>query len=157
MHQGRAPLRRGQRGELSCPKGGLFVEIYRAGLGAAAAGPIEFGERRHPHRSREPRPLRTASGRSWSWHRLISTMPLARSAARDRGAARKKDLIVDAEQAGSLFRSRSSMLVIGQRLGEQPQRIYVSDPQVPNTRSRFNQPSSPSLGAARGPATARHV
>jgi UDP-galactopyranose mutase len=136
---GRAPLRRDN--EVSYPAEGGFVEIYRAM--ARRCGPIEFGEdviRIDP----ASKTAETASGRIWFWHRLVSTMPLP---ALLRAIAGCPEALIAAADRLEFVSLKIVMLVIGQRLGEQPQRIYVADPQVPTHKIAFNHTSSPSLRA----------
>jgi len=136
---GRAPLRRDN--EVAYPAQGGFGEIYRAM--AQRCGPIEFDEavvRVDP----KERIVETANGAVWSWRRLVSTMPLPALLRAIDDCPR--ELIADADKL-EFVSLRVLMLVIGETLKDQPQRIYVPDAHVPPHKIAFNHTSSPSLRA----------
>jgi UDP-galactopyranose mutase len=133
----RAPLRRDN--EVSYPTTGGFAEIYRAMAGKS--GPIEF-DQHIVHIDPVGKIARAANGNSWSWQRLVSTMPLP--ALLRAIAGTPAELIADADKLEFLS-LKVLMLVVGKKLRDEPQRVYVADPEVPAHKIAFNHTSSPSL------------
>lgn len=117
--------------------GSIFVAL------AARCERIELGEQvvsidPSSHR------LQTASGRSWSWETIVSTMPLPRLLGCIAGCPGR--LI---EHASMLRAVSLKILLILARLRDRnvPQRIYIADPAIPPHKVAFNHTSSATLSA----------
>jgi len=125
--------------EVAYPADGGFVEIFRAM--ARYCGPFEFGQEIYDVDAKA-RTAHSANGGSWAWDRLVSTMPLPALLRAIRDCP--QDLISEADRLE--FVSLKVLLVlVGKRLEDEPQRVYVADPQAPPHKIAFNHASSPSL------------
>ena len=125
--------------QIGYPAQGGFGEIYRAM--ATRCGPIEFDQtitRIDP----KDRTVHARNGRIWAWERLVSTMPLPDllRAIDDCPAS----LIADADRLERVA-LKVLLILVGEQLRDQPQRIYVADSEVPAHKIAFNHTSSPSL------------
>jgi UDP-galactopyranose mutase len=124
------------------PANGGFGEIFRAM--ARHAGPIAFGQavtEIDPAR----RTARTAAGDVWPWRRLVSTMPLPQLLRVVRSCPSELLAAADRLEFVSL---KILMILVGRRIGDQPHRVYIADPEIPPHKVAFNHASSPSLRAA---------
>lgn len=134
----RAPLAADSR--VGYPAQGGFAEIFKAM--AARAGPVAFGERLIAI-DLAAKTARSASGATFEWDRLVSTIPLP--------------LLLDClpECPEDLRRAASRlewvslkvvMIAAPKAPGERPQRLYIADPAVPAHKIAFNHRSSAALG-----------
>lgn len=123
------------------PAEGGFGEIFQAM--AKRCGPTEFGKKVRRINTKE-KTVYTEDGSVWGWNYLASTIPLPAllRAIQDCPTA----LINDADRLE--FVSLKVLLIsIGKQLGNQPQRIYVAESDVPAHKIAFNHTSSASLRA----------
>jgi UDP-galactopyranose mutase len=121
------------------PADGGFVEVFRAMAGQC--GPIEFGQEVR-HIDTGAKTVQCAGGGVWSWDRLVSTMPLP--ALLRAISDCPKELIAEADRL-EFVSLKVLLILIGKGLTDQPQRVYVADPQFPAHKIAFNHTSSPSL------------
>ncbi len=140
----RRPLQTDSR--VAYPAHGGFGSIFVAL--AARCERIELGEevvRIDVHN----RSVHTSSGRVWQWDRIVSTMPLPHLLACLGDGA---DRIV--ERASMLHAVSLKILLILAKLRDKgvPQRIYISDPEIPPHKVAFNHTSSKSLSERRNHA-----
>lgn len=133
----RTPLMR--QSQVGYPAYGGFGEIFRTL--AKGCGPIEFGREVC---SVDPigKSVRTSDGAVWHWERLVSTMPAPLLLRAIAGCP--ADLVADADRLEHVS-LKILLVLIARPLGDQPQRIYVADADVPPHKIAFNHTSSPSL------------
>lgn len=135
--QTRRPLKVGS--QVAYPAEGGFVEIFRALAGQS--GPIEYGQLVcgiDP----KAKTVMTASGAVWSWDRLVSTMPLPALLRAIRDCPKE---LIDAADRLEFVSLKILMVLIGKNLENEPQRVYVAEPDVPAHKISFNHTSSPTL------------
>lgn len=135
----RQPLQ--SQSQIGYPAEGGFGAIFEAL--AARCGPIEMGQ---AVCAIEPvaKVARTASGQTWAYDRLVSTMPLPVLLRMVEGCPAA--LIADADRL-ELVSLKVLLILVAAPLGDQPQRVYVADPAIPPHKVAFNHTSSPSLRA----------
>jgi len=108
---------------------------------ARHAGPLEFGQEICDI-DPQARTARAIGGQTWTWDRLASTMPLPALLRAIRGCP--PDLIAAADRL-EYVSLKILLVLIGKPLGNEPQRVYIADPDVPPHKIAFNHTSSPSL------------
>lgn len=125
--------------QVAYPADGGFVELFRAM--ASRCGTLEFGQEICDI-DPQARTARAVSGAAWNWDRLVSTMPLPALLRAIRDCP--PDLIAAADRL-EYVSLKILLALIGKPLGDEPQRVYVADPQAPPHKIAFNHASSPSL------------
>jgi protoporphyrinogen oxidase len=125
--------------QIGYPAEGGFGEIFQAM--AKSCGPVEFGKKIR-FVNATGKTVHAEDGGVWGWNCLASTMPLPAllRAIQDCPTA----LIGDADRL-EFVSLKVLLILIGKGLGDEPQRVYVADPQVPAHKIAFNHTSSASL------------
>lgn len=123
------------------PREGGFGTIFAAM--ARSSGPVAFGERVVAVDMRE-RVVRTASGATFAWDRLVSTVPLPELLGFIVDCP--ADLVAAAARLQALS-LKILLLACDKGLEPPPQRIYCADADVPAHKIAFNHRSSTALMA----------
>lgn len=86
--------------------------------------------------------VQSRSEHSWSWKRIVSTMPLPHLLNVLSNCPPQLKQLASELEAVSL---KILMLLIKPAIESPPQRVYISDPEIPAHKVAFNHTSSPSL------------